>query len=192
MPIAAAHRNFGSRTGFQTYPMKSLLHLTFILLCTTFANAKPQPVSLLDGRPPLAGGPFNKLPAELRERIETAQRNAMAEPGIREAREKLAQEAAELRDRVRDAMFEIDPGLRDAIRAEIPKAKFGDETKRPPEGIAGLTPDEREALLSAREAVKNHPNVVATRETLERANTPEARQSAGTAYRAAMAEALDE
>ncbi len=172
--------------------MKALLLATSLLLFVTSSQAKPQPPpSLLDGRPPMTGGPFNKLPDELRDRVEAAQRKAIEEPGIREAREKIAEEAAALRDRVRDAIFEIDPGLRDAIKAEMPNAKLGDETKPRPDGIAALEPEKRQKLLAAREAVKDDSAVVTAREALDRANTPEDRRSAGAAYRAAMAAALE-
>ncbi len=171
--------------------MKSTLRIALVLLCATTAYAKPQPPpSLLDGRPPLTGGPFKKLPDGLRERVEAAQKKAMAEPGIREAREKIALEVAELRERVRKSMFEIDPGLEVAIRAEMPNAKLGNETKRQPDGIAGLQPEQRKELLAKREAVKDEPEVVAAREALDRAKTPAERKEAGAAYRAAMENAV--
>ncbi len=121
-----------------------LLPAVAALVCVSVAFAKPEPPpSLLDGSPPVSGWVLKKLSPELRERVEAVQTKAMEEPGIREQREKVDHAARELRDRVRDSMFEIDPGLREAIKAEMPKANFGKETKELPKGVAGMTRSER-------------------------------------------------
>ncbi|MGC1479312.1 MAG: hypothetical protein WA771_02310 [Chthoniobacterales bacterium] len=172
--------------------MRRLLPAAALLLSATTLLAKPQhPATLNDSRPPIDRALLNKLPDELRERARAAQEKAMAEPGIREAREKLNREAQDLRARVREATFEIDPGLREAIKTEVPKARFGDEIKQRPKGIAGLDRKDRQELLVAREAVKDEPDVIRARENLERATTPQERAEADEAYRAAMKAALE-
>lgn len=166
---------------------KLLLPAVFALVCVSTVFAKPEPPpSLLDGSPPMGGWMLKKLSPELRERVEAAQTKAMEEPGIREEREKVGRAARELRDRVRDAMFAIDPGLREAIKEEMPKAQFGNERKELPKGVAGKTTSERKEMLAKREAVKDDPAIVSARAAMERAATPAERKAAGDAYRAAM------
>ncbi len=171
--------------------MKTPLLAVFALLCTSVAFAKPTPPpNLIDGSTPVPPWVLKKLSPELQKRVEAAQTKAMEEPGIREEREKITQSVQKLRERVREAMTEIDPGLREAIKAEMPNAKFGSEKKAAPEGIAGMDSSERKQLLAAREAVKDDPSVVSAREALERAATPDERKAAGEAYREAMKAAL--
>jgi hypothetical protein len=53
-----------------------------------------------------------------------------------------------------------------------------------------LTPEQREHLTAARDAAKNDPEVVAAREKLKAADSPEARREAGQAMHEAMIAAV--
>lgn len=168
-----------------------LLPAVAALVCVSVAFAKPEPPpSLLDGSPPVSGWVLKKLSPELRERVEAVQTKAMEEPGIREQREKVDHAAREVRDRVRDSMFEIDPGLREAIKAEMPKANFGKETKELPKGVAGMTRSERKETMAKRKSVTDDPAVTSARAAMERASTPAERKAASETYRAAMEAAM--
>jgi len=53
-----------------------------------------------------------------------------------------------------------------------------------------LTPEQREQLKSARQAAKDDPEVVAAREKMKSADSPEARREAGRAMGEAMKSAM--
>jgi len=127
------------------------------------------------------------LTSDERARLEAAQEKAKNDPTVRsllEAKESLEEQLASA---MRAAVIAADPTLAPALdkirdargRAKEMRNKF-----------ESLTPEQREQLKAARSAAKDDPAVVAAREKMKSADSPEARRAAGKEMHEAMKAAM--
>ena len=127
------------------------------------------------------------LPADERKRLEAAQEKAKNDPTVRSLREAKESIEEQLANAMRAAMVAADPTLAptlDKIRDARGRAKGVRDR------YESLTPEQREQLKSARTAAKDDPAVVAAREAMKSADSPEARRAAGKAMHEAMKAAM--
>lgn len=172
---------------------------------TAPAPAAPAPAPL--GPPPRGGGPggrgggmgrraMENLTPEEQTRVQNARRATARDPAVVEARRALMK--AE-----HDAMLKQDPTLGPVLEklrpggGDGPGAGLGGQGKNrnlalaapardDGQGLAMLTPEERTRLSNAQRAARQDPSVVAARQTMQSATSPEARRAA----RQTMQEAL--
>ncbi len=133
------------------------------------------------------GGPPGNLSREERDRLAKARDKAMEDPTVRslqEAREALDKQLEAAMDA---AVLAADPSLAPTI--EKIKASKG-RAKGMRDRFESLTPEQKESLKSAREAAKDDPGVVAAREKMESAKSPEERREARDAMHEAMKAAM--
>ncbi len=127
------------------------------------------------------------LPADERKRLEAAQEKAKNDPTVRSLREAKESIEEQLANAMRAAMIAADPTLAptlDKIRDARGRAKGVRDR------YESLTPEQREQLKSARSVAKDDPAVVAAREKMKSADSPEARRAAGKAMHEAMKAAM--
>lgn len=127
------------------------------------------------------------LPPDERKRLEAAKEKANNDPTVRsllEAKESIEEQLA---NAMRAAMIAADPTLAptlDKIRDARGRAKGVRDR------YESLTPEQREQLKAARSVAKDDPAVVAAREQMKSADSPEARRAAGKAMHEAMKAAM--
>ena len=127
------------------------------------------------------------LPADERKRLEAAQEKAKNDPTVRSLREAKESIEEQLANAMRAAMIAADPTLAptlDKIRDARGRAKGVRDR------YESLTPEQREQLKAARSVAKDDPAVVAAREQMKSADSPEARRAAGKAMHEAMKAAM--
>jgi Spy/CpxP family protein refolding chaperone len=134
------------------------------------------------------GGPMTPgLPPEEAQRLAAAREKAKNDPTVRslkEARDALDQQ---LEQAVDAAVLAADPGLAPTLE-KVKQSR--DRAKGMRDRFQSLTPEQRQQLKSAREAAKDDPEVVAAREKMKSADSPEARREAGQAMHEAMKAAM--
>jgi hypothetical protein len=131
------------------------------------------------------------LPPELRERFEAAHAKAMQDPAVQELKKKADASAQEFRKAMREAMLKADPGLAEAMKAQMGGKFHGKDGKRgEPPGFANLSDGDRQKLMAARAAAKNDPAVQAAEAKKKAAQTPEEHQAAREEFHKAMQAAL--
>jgi hypothetical protein len=153
-------------------------------------------------------GPMANLSEQERAQLKAAHDKATQQnPALEEAMKSAHQAMEKARKEMHDAMAAIDPSVA-PILAKIEPPKWGGQGKgqhggpgkggdgyggkhhTPPPGMANLTEQERTQLKAAHEQIKNDPSVVAAREALKTATTPEARHAAHEAMRQSADAAL--
>jgi Spy/CpxP family protein refolding chaperone len=127
------------------------------------------------------------LTSDERARLEAAEEKAKNDPTVRSLREAKESLEDQLANAMRAAMVAADPTLAptlDKIRDARGRAKGMRDR------YESLTPEQREQLKSARSIAKDDPAVVAAREAMKSADSPEARRAAGKAMHEAMKAAM--
>ena len=133
------------------------------------------------------GGPMAGLPPEEAQRLGAAREKAKNDPTVRsllEAREALD---GQLESAMDAAILAADPGLAPTLE-KVKQSR--DRAKGLRDRFESLTPEQRQQLKSARQAAKDDPEVVAAREKMKSADSPEARREAGKAMHEAMKAAM--
>jgi len=127
------------------------------------------------------------LPPEEAQRLAAARDKAKQDPTVRsltEARDAIDQQ---LEAAMSAAMLAADPGVAPALQ-KVKESR--DRARAMRERFESLTPEQKQQLRAAREAAKDDRDVVAAREKMKSANTPEERREAGKAMREAMKAAM--
>jgi hypothetical protein len=127
------------------------------------------------------------LPPEEAKRLAAAREKAKDDPTVRSLKEARDALDKQLENAVNAAILAADPGLAPTLE----KVKESRErAKGMRDRFESLTPEQREQLKAAREAAKDDPAVVAAREKMKSADSPEARREAGKAMHEAMKAAM--
>ncbi len=141
------------------------------------------------------GGPrkqfLQSLTPEERRKFRAARQTLMADPQVRAAFERRAQDGQAFRQTMRSAMLKADPSLAPVIeRFEKQRREAqGQQLQRFAQRTGFLAPEERETLLRSRQAVQNDPAVVSARQARDAA-TPETLQQATRVYNQAVQAAM--
>lgn len=132
-------------------------------------------------------GSMPGLPPEEAKRLAAAREKVKGDPTVRslkEARDALDQQ---LQRAVDAAILAADPGLAPTLE----KVKQSRErAKGMRDRFESLTPEQRQQVKAARQTAQEDPVVVAAREKMKSADSPEARREAGRAMREAMKAAM--
>jgi hypothetical protein len=133
------------------------------------------------------GGPMAGLPPEEAQRLAAAREKAKDDPTVRSLTEARDALDTQLENAMSAAILAADPGLAPALE----KVKQSRErAKGMRDRFESLTPEQRQQLRAARMAAKDDPEVVAAREKMKAAESPEARREAGQAMQQAMKAAI--
>jgi hypothetical protein len=127
------------------------------------------------------------LDREEAKRLAAARNKAKEDPTVRsliEARDAVDQQ---LESAVSAAILAAEPGLAPTLE-KVKQSR--DRARGMRDRFESLTPEQREQLKSARRAALDDPEVVAAREKMKPASTPEARREAGRAMHEAMKAAV--
>ena len=127
------------------------------------------------------------LTREEAQRLAAAREKAKNDPTVRSLKEAAEAVQQQLENAMNAAMISADPGLAPTLE-KVKQSR--DRAKGMRDRFDSLTPDQREQLKAAREAVKADPDVVAAREKMKSADSPEARREAGQAMHEAMKAAV--
>jgi hypothetical protein len=136
------------------------------------------------------GGPDGRmggLPPEEARRLGAAREKAMEDPTVRslkEARDALDQQLEKAMDA---ALLAADPGLAPVLE-KVKQSRSRAKGMR--DRFESLNPEQRKQLKAARQAAEDDPTVVAAREKMKSADSPEARREAGKAMHEAMKAAM--
>jgi len=134
------------------------------------------------------GGPMMAgLPPEEAKRLAAAREKAKADPTVRSLKEARDAIDEQLEKAVGAAILAADPGLAPTLE-KVKQSR--DRAKGMRDRFESLTPEQRQQLKSARQAAKDEPEVVAAREKMKSAESPEARREAGKALHQAMKAAM--
>jgi hypothetical protein len=132
-------------------------------------------------------GPMGGLPPEEARRLGAAREKAMEDPTVRslkEARDALDQQLEKAMDA---ALLAADPGLAPVLE-KVKQSRSRAKGMR--DRFESLNPEQREQLKAARQAAKDDPTVVAAREKMKSAKSPEERREAGQAMLETMKAAM--
>jgi hypothetical protein len=143
-----------------------------------------KPYGKKQGKP---GGPIAGLPPEEAQRLAAAREKAKDDPTVRSLKEARDALDAQLENAMSAAILAADPGLAPALE-KVKQSR--DRAKGMRDRFESLTPDQRQQLRAARMAAKDDPEVVAAREKMKAAESPEARREAGQAMHQAMKAAM--
>ena len=132
-------------------------------------------------------GPLAGLDREEAQRLAAARDKAKEDPTVRSLKEARDAVDKQLENAVNAAILAADPGLAPTLE-KVKQSRGRAQGMR--DRFESLTPEQREQLKSARQAAKNDPEVVAAREKMKSAASPEARREAGEAMSKAMKAAM--
>ena len=133
------------------------------------------------------GGPGAGLPPEEAQRLAAARDKAKEDPTVRSLKEARDAIDQQLEAAMSAAILAADPGVAPVLE----KVKESRERARAMrERFESLTPEQKQQLRSARQAAKDDPSVVAAREKMKAAKTPEERREEGKAMHEAMKAAM--
>lgn len=144
------------------------------------------PVSAQDANPSPASPPAPPS-ADEAARLAAAREKAKNDPTVRslqQARESLDQQ---IQNAMNAAMLAADPSLSPTLQ-KVGESR--ERAKKMRERFDSLTPEQRQQLKSARKAAQQDPGVIAAREKMKAADSPEARREAGKAMHEAMKAAI--
>ena len=133
------------------------------------------------------GGPMAGLPPEEAKRLAAAREKAKEDPTVRSLKEARNALDAQLERAVGAAILAADPGLAPTLE-KVKQSR--DRAKGMRDRFESLTPEQRQQLKAARQAAKDAPAVVAAREKMKSAGSPEERREAGKAMMEAMKDAM--
>jgi hypothetical protein len=131
--------------------------------------------------------PMGGLPAEEARRLGAAREKAKEDPTVRslkEARNALDQQLEKAMDA---ALLAADPGLAPVLE-KVKQSR--DRAKGMRDRFESLAPEQREQLKAARQKAQDDPEVVAAREKMKSANSPEERREAGKSMHQVMKAAI--
>ena len=134
---------------------------------------------------PRAGMP-DLAPDEAR-RLKAARDKAADDPSIRALKASRDAIDQQIETAMDSAILAADPGLAPVL-AQIKEARGRANQMR--EKFESLTPDQKQALKSARDAAKDDPAVIAARDKIKSAQSPEERREARRAMHEAMKAAM--
>lgn len=132
-------------------------------------------------------GPGAGLPPEEAQRLAAARDKAKEDPTVRSLKEARDAIDQQLEAAMNSAILAADPGLAPTLE-KVKQSRARARAMR--ERFESLTPEQKQQLKSAREAAKDDRDVVAAREKMKSAKTPEERREAGKAMREAMKAAM--
>lgn len=133
------------------------------------------------------GGPGANLPPEEAQRLAAARDKAKQDPTVRSLKEARDAIDQQLEAAMSAAILAADPSLAPTLE-KVKKSRERAKVMR--ERFETLTPEQKQQLKSARQAAKDDPSVVAAREKMKSADSPEERREAGKAMREAMKAAM--
>ena len=133
------------------------------------------------------GGPMAGLPPDEAQRLAAAREKAKDDPTVRSLKEAREAIDAQLENAMSAAILAADPGLAPALE-KVKQSR--DRAKGMRDRFESLTPEQRQQLRAARMAAKDDPEVVAARDKMKAAESPEARREAGQAMHQAMKAAI--
>lgn len=170
---------------------------------TPSTNQEAPPPSPAGPRP---HGPMANLTEQERSQLKVAHDKAIQQNPVLEQAMKDAHQAMEkARKNLHDAMISVDPSVAPILtKIEPPKwdrpfhgesRKGGDGIREwkqhgPSPGLANLSDQERTQLKAAHDRIKGDPSVVAARDAMKSASTPEARRAASHTLRQTVDAAL--
>ena len=131
--------------------------------------------------------PMHGLPPEEAQRLAAAREKAKGDPTVRSLKDARDALDEQLEKAVNAAMLAADPGLAPVLE-KVKQSR--DRAKKMRDRFESLTPEQRQQLKAARQAAKADPSVVAAREKMKSANSPEERREAGKALHQAMKAAM--
>lgn len=120
-------------------------------------------------------------------RISAARTKAKEDPTVKALQGARDALDAQLKRAVDAAILEADPGLAGTLQ-KVEQARG--RAKGMHDRFHSLTPDQREQFKAARMAAKNDPEVLAAREKMREARTPDARREASQAVKQATMAAM--
>jgi hypothetical protein len=166
-------------------------------------NQAALPPSPADSRP---HGPMANLTEQERAQLKAAHDKAIQQnPALEQAMKDAHQAMEKARKNLHDAMISVDPSVASLLaKIEPPKwdrpfhgeGRKGGEGRRewkqhgPPPGLANLSDQERTQLKAVHERIKADQSVVAARDAVKSASTPEARRAASDTLRQTVDAAL--
>lgn len=142
-----------------------------------------QPQAEKQGRPGGPGRPVAGLDREEAQRLATAREKAKNDPTVRSLREARDAVDQQLENAMSAAILAAEPGLAPTLE-KVQQAR--NQARGMRDRFESLTPEQREQLKAARRAAQDDPEVVAAREKMKSAASPEARREAGRALHEAM------
>ena len=131
--------------------------------------------------------PMPGLPPEEAQRLAAAREKAKGDPTVRSLKDARDALDEQLEKAVNAAMLAADPGLAPVLE-KVKQSR--DRAKKMRDRFESLTPEQRQQLKAARQSAKADPSVVAAREKMKSANSPEERREAGKALHQAMKAAM--
>lgn len=171
---------------------------TLTLLCATALLTAPFVAPAQENTPPDMGPPSNKphhrklgppdgLTPDEAKRLAEAREKAKNDPTVRsleEARKALEQQ---IQTAMRAAILATDPQLAPTLD-KVKQSRDRAEGMR--DRFQSLSPEKREALKAAHESAKQDPAVIAAKQKLDAASTPEEKMKAGREMHQAMRAAV--
>jgi Spy/CpxP family protein refolding chaperone len=156
---------------------------------TPAGSGKPGKPGKKDGKPPRDKGPFAgaDISPDEAKRLAAAREKAEQDPTVRSLKEARAAVEQQLENAMSAAILSADPGLAPALE-RIKQARNRARNMR--DKFESLDPSQKAALMKARNEAKDDPTVVAAREKMKAAKTPEQRREAGKAMHEAMKAAM--
>lgn len=120
-------------------------------------------------------------------RLEAARQKAEDDATVKSLLEAKKAIDGQLREAMDTAILRADPTVAPILK-KVEEARERAEKVR--DNIKALSPAEKKTLKEAREAARNDPAVIAAREKMKSARSPEERRAAGQEIRAAMEQAM--
>lgn len=142
-----------------------------------------QPQRKKQGQPGGPRGPMAGLDREEAQRLAAAKDKAKNDPTVRSLKEARDAVDKQLENAMSAAILAAEPGLAPTLE-KVKQSR--DRARGMRDRFESLTPEQREQLKAARQAAKDDPEVVAAREKMKSAASPEARREAGRAMHEAM------
>ena len=142
-----------------------------------------QPQRKKQGQPGGPRGPMAGLDREEAQRLAAAKDKAKNDPTVRSLKEARDAVDKQLENAMSAAILAAEPGLAPTLE-KVKQSR--DRARGMRDRFESLTPEQREQLKAARQAAQDDPEVMAAREKMRAADSPEARREAGRAMQEAM------
>jgi hypothetical protein len=149
---------------------------------------RPEKKEKRDGKPRRDHGmPAPDISPDEAKRLAEARQKADQDPTVRSLKEARAAVEQQLENAMSAAILAADPGLAPVLE-KVKQARSRAKNVR--DKFESLTPSQKAALMKARNEAKDDPSVVAAREKMKAAKTPEERREAGKGMHEAMKAAM--